>query len=291
MKCKEPDETWKFFGVSVLGNGKVYGKIVGKGLLNCTMLDSYLKARAAAQRAEETSNINSDSEEKKRKRYAKKRFEIEEAKFSDDDEEVELQKEDFPSLPSTKILELPKFQISRQENSSTPASSSNTIKQILRQQCIINLKLNNIQGDLTTILQQISLKNGINVEEDLKHQDLPLKNIRNLETFEKFLGEDDNLQKFEVLRINREQLNVSHFQFPETFYGKLGSSQGRTVNPDITSSGYSWNSQNAKKCGRKEDNSTMQIPCGVSVCSPIGRVPRWRIGECLPDMGGRGEIK
>jgi hypothetical protein len=31
-------------------------------------------------------------------------------------------------------------------------------------------------------------------------------------------------------------------------------------------------------------------PCGV-VCPPIGRVPRWRIGECTPDMDGRWEIK
>ena len=28
-----------------------------------------------------------------------------------------------------------------------------------------------------------------------------------------------------------------------------------------------------------------------SSCSPIGRLPRWRIGECSPDMVGTGEIK
>jgi hypothetical protein len=36
-------------------------------------------------------------------------------------------------------------------------------------------------------------------------------------------------------------------------------------------------------------NNTLEPVWGC--LSPIGRVPRWRIGECSPDMEGRWEIK
>ncbi|XP_063917528.1 uncharacterized protein LOC135136186 [Zophobas morio] len=213
-KCKEPDGNWHVFGVRVLNNGKVY--------------DNYLKARAAARAAENTSDINTESEDqKKRKRKPKK---IYSDSSSEDDDISVYSKAAFPPLPnaptrfascssseprsaiSQSSSELNKNDISSSVSKETltdvsPSTSQSQrliektsddfLHRLRHQLSVMNFKINNIQSDMTTIIDLLRKTQEVNSgQSDFNYEPLPLQTLQSLNEFEDYLQIEDNFKKF-----------------------------------------------------------------------------------------------